>query len=239
MENFKYQGNELELFSNASCWKAYWSRFLKPVIKGNVLEVGAGIGSSTLVLSASDYQSWTCLEPDPDLAKQLHNVLKKNISDTKHKVITGYIEDIAVNIKFDTILYIDVLEHIEDDRKELENAARQLTSHGKLIVLSPAHQWLFSDFDRAIGHFRRYNKKTFNMLIPDTLAPLKYIYLDSFGLFASLANRFLLKHEMPGERQITVWDKFLVPCSRIIDPLLFFTLGKSILVVLEKVDTNK
>lgn len=235
----KYQGNELELFSHATCWKSYWSGFFKPFIKGHVLEVGAGIGSSTLALSTCSYESWTCLEPDPELANQLADFLKKDRNNIQYKVIKGNIENLTDNDYFDTILYIDVLEHIEDDHKELENATRLLSNNGKIIILSPAHQWLFSEFDRAIGHHRRYNKKSFTMIIPDRLKVLKYNYLDSCGLFASVANRYLLKHKMPGKKQIAVWDRILVPCSRMIDPLLFFTIGKSILVVLEKIDTDK
>lgn len=62
--------------------------------------------------------------------------------------------------RFDTILYIDVLEHIADDRAELVEAARRLNPGGYLVVLSPAHQWLFTAFDAAIGHVRRYTAKS-------------------------------------------------------------------------------
>ena len=64
------------------------------------------------------------------------------------------------------MLYIDVLEHIEHDLDELARAASHLAPGGHLVVLAPAHQALFSDFDRAIGHYRRYNRAGLQKLAP-------------------------------------------------------------------------
>ena len=83
------------------------------------------------------------------------------------ELLTGTIADILDRPqRFDAVLYIDVLEHIEDDRGELERATRLLREGGYLIVLSPAHQWLFSPFDEAIGHFRRYDRRSLGALQP-------------------------------------------------------------------------
>jgi protein-L-isoaspartate O-methyltransferase len=67
MTELKYAGCELGLFAGARNWKSYWSREMAPFIAGDVLEVGAGIGSNTAFISLGD---WVCLEPDPDLAGQ-------------------------------------------------------------------------------------------------------------------------------------------------------------------------
>src|SRR6185503_3856669 len=120
---------------------------------------------------------------------------------------------------FDTILYIDVLEHIEDDRRELERAACRLKPGGRIIVLSPAHGWLYSPFDKAIGHCRRYTTTMLRELTPPALRIEKAFYLDSVGLLASSANRLLLKQSMPRPKQLKVWDKLMVPCSRLLDPI--------------------
>ena len=75
----------------------------------------------------------------------------------KHcQAITGTLASLDPEVKADTILYIDVMEHIAGDRQEMADAAARLRPGGHLIVLSPAHQWLFSPFDEAIGHYRRY-----------------------------------------------------------------------------------
>src|SRR5262249_9818557 len=130
--------------------------------------------------------------------------------------------------------YIDVLEHIEDDRGEVARAAAHLVPGGRLVVLSPAHAWLYSDFDAAIGHFRRYDGKSLRALTPPSLKVKSLRYLDSAGLAASGANRFLLRQSMPGRAQIAFWDKCLVPMSRVTDALSAGRLGKSVVAVWER-----
>jgi hypothetical protein len=132
---------------------------------------------------------------------------------------------------FDAILYIDVIEHIDDDSGQLELAATRLNQDGHLIVLSPAHQWLFSPFDEAIGHYRRYSRNTLRAVGPADCQLVFLRYLDSVGLLASLANRLFLRASRPTTRQIAFWDRFMVPVSRVVDPCLAYRLGKSVLGV--------
>jgi hypothetical protein len=141
--------------------------------------------------------------------------------------------DLNPTEQFDAILYIDVLEHIADDADEMRRAAAHLREGGRCIVLSPAHQWLFSEFDAAIGHHRRYSRKSLKAAGKgvDSLRLERLCYLDSCGLLASTANRLLLRQSMPGLRQILFWDRFLVRGSRLLDPLLFYGAGKSVLGV--------
>jgi 2-polyprenyl-3-methyl-5-hydroxy-6-metoxy-1,4-benzoquinol methylase len=146
-------------------------------------------------------------------------------------VRTGTIGQLGTDEHFDSILYIDVLEHIEHDRDELAAARRHLRAGGHLVVLSPAHQWLFTPFDRAIGHYRRYSASTLQRIAPPGLRTVRLRYLDCVGMSASLANKVLLRQAMPSTRQIEIWDRAMVPLSRTIDPWLGFHVGKSILGV--------
>ena len=132
---------------------------------------------------------------------------------------------------FDLVLMLDVLEHIEDDAAEMARAAEWLRPGGHVVALSPAHQWLFTPFDRAIGHYRRYTRKTLAALTPPGLELVRLGYLDSVGLLASLGNRLLLGRSMPTPRQVATWDTFMVPVSRVVDPALGFAVGKSVLGV--------
>ena len=136
--------------------------------------------------------------------------------------------------KFDSIIYIDVLEHIEHDAPEIQAAARHLKENGHLIVLSPAHQFLYTPFDKAIGHYRRYNKKSLSAVIPVELETVKLIYLDSIGAFASLANKIALQQSMPTLKQILLWDKKIVPVSTFLDPLIGYLAGKTIVGIWRK-----
>jgi 2-polyprenyl-3-methyl-5-hydroxy-6-metoxy-1,4-benzoquinol methylase len=231
MNEFKYVGSELDLFAVALNWKTYWSGQLRPFIKGNVLEVGAGIGSNTRFLDPQGGAGrWTCLEPDPELTSKLIESVGNLDSGRSYEVVCGTLESMPSR-QFDTILYIDVLEHIEKDREELKSAASHLRPGGHLIVLSPAHQRLFSPFDAAIGHFRRYNRAMLRAISPAGFLLERMRYLDSAGMILSAANMLLLRQSMPTAAQLRFWDLCIVPISRVFDKLLLYSIGKTVIAV--------
>lgn len=231
MDDFSYIGTELEVFNHANEWKNYYGKQLRPYLGEEVLEVGAGIGGTTKILCQSKQKRWVCLEPDQNLITQIENKIaaRKLPPSCETRAITS--AELPAEEKFDSIIYIDVLEHIENDKDEMLRISKHLKKDGFLIVLSPAHQKLFTPFDAAIGHFRRYNKKTLTEAIPKNLTRVKLIYLDSIGLLASLGNKLVLNSSSPSYKQIQFWDKMLVPISRLTDPISGFRIGKSILGV--------
>ncbi len=229
MTSFQYIGEELDLFAKATTWKRYLRTQLTPYIRGRVLEVGAGIGASTKHLAVNEVESWVCLEPDASLAACLVKELHSWSSAARYEVVVGTVESYG-RADFDCILYIDVLEHIRDDREEVERAASRLRDGGHLVVISPAHPWLFTPFDEAIGHYRRYTRKSLRALTPPGLQLARLDYLDAVGLLASAGNR-LLRSSMPTQRQIQLWDRIMVPLSRAVDRFTGFNCGKSILAV--------
>lgn len=235
MPEQSYVGTELDLFAAARNWKSYWSRVVLPFVSGDVLEVGAGTGSNTALLAAgSPSGRWVCLEPDPSLATRLKETLADCARARPYEFVTGTLEDIPAASGFDTIVYFDVLEHITADRDEIHAAARRLRPGGHIVVLSPAHQWLFTPFDAAIGHCRRYDRPMLRALTPSALDLVRLNYLDSIGLFASAGNRLFLRQSMPTAAQLRVWDNWMVPVSRVVDRLTGFRLGKSILAIWRK-----
>lgn len=225
----KYVGSELELFSRAHHWKGYFCAQIKPFLGPEVAEVGAGLGGTTRILLADGarHLRWVCLEPDAEMAGQI--VQLPNFCEVHCSTLEPLPDS-----SFDSILYIDVLEHIEHDRAELESALRRLRPGGHLIVLSPAHQFLFSPFDQAIGHFRRYSRAGLIASGPAGSRLVRARYLDSLGFFLSLANSRLLRQRMPTPRQIAFWDSLVVPISRRLDPLLGYHFGKTVLCVWQK-----
>lgn len=234
MGEFEYVGGELELFAAARNWKRRLARELAPHLGGNVLEVGAGLGGTTeSLLQDADVGRWLALEPDPELFAELERKAESLDRRFAAEVCArrGTLSDLEASERFDALLYIDVLEHIEDDRDELVRAAAHLEPGGKLVVLAPAHQSLFSEFDRAIGHFRRYDRRSLAALAPAGTELVALTYLDSVGWLASLANRLLLRRSLPTPAQIRVWDGVLVPLSGVLDRLLLGRFGKSVLAV--------
>ena len=234
MNEHTYVGGELELFAHAHHWKRYWISKLRPFIRGAVLEVGAGIGTNTTILRDGTESRWVCLEPDPSLVAELKQKISASSTASTSEIVTGTIDSLTDGDSFDTILYIDVLEHIPDDRREVQKAACRLKPGGHVIVLSPAHAWLYSPFDKAIGHCRRYTTRALCRLTPPGLWVKKAFYLDSVGLLASTANRVLLRQSMPKPGQLRLWDNIMVPCSRLLDPFTAHRLGKSVVCIWER-----
>jgi SAM-dependent methyltransferase len=226
-----YIGSELELFAAATNWKAYFSSVLAPFIGARVLEIGAGIGSNIPFLHTPTVRQWTSVEPDPDLARRITERITLGELPETCRVLVGTIESIEETLRFNTVFYIDVLEHIADDAAELNCAAGHLAPDGNLVVLAPAHQFLFSEFDAAIGHHRRYNDVSLTAVTPPNCRLRTCFMLDSVGFFASLANRFMLAATMPSPRQIAFWDKALIPVSRVLDKVTGHKFGKSMVAV--------
>jgi hypothetical protein len=142
--------------------------------------------------------------------------------------------DLEPSPRYDTILYIDVLEHIEDDCGELRRAARLLGDNGTFIVLSPAYNWLYTPFDDALGHFRRYTAGGLVARAPPDLKRESVFYLDSIGLLASFGNKLLLRQSLPSRSQILFWDRTLIPISQVVDQLIGFRAGRSVVAIWRK-----
>lgn len=229
-----YHGTELELFAQAINWKKYWSSKLRPFITGYVIEVGAGLGSSTKFLHPEAHPRWLCLDPDPRLASHLARRVTASAIPQCCETKCGVLDDLPAEELADTILYIDVLEHIKNDESEMRAATAHLKSGGRIIVLSPAFNWLYSPFDRAIGHYRRYTRKDAERLTVPPLSLKQIFFLDSVGLFASLANCLLLRASSPSSRQISMWDRIMVPISVLTDRLFSSMFGRTIVMIWEK-----
>jgi 2-polyprenyl-3-methyl-5-hydroxy-6-metoxy-1,4-benzoquinol methylase len=227
----KYIGTELELFQYCLNWKKYFSSFIIPFLGDNVAEIGSGIGISTNVLCKKKHSRWLCVEPDHTMANVTLSKIKNHLLPDCCTVYNGFSNELED--KFDSVLYIDVIEHIEDDRGELNVASELLNKNGKLFILVPAHQFLFSPFDKSIGHYRRYNRKMLVDIIPDSLQIESVRYFDSIGFFLSLGNQ-ILKSRMPTQKQLSFWDRKIVPMSKIFDPLTGYKFGKSLLLVATK-----
>jgi SAM-dependent methyltransferase len=223
----RYDGTSLETFYHAINWRKYWISLVGPYVSGDVAEIGAGLGANTLLIYRCGVRSILCIEPDEKLAARL---------DAKVCAIEGVTTSVGSirNLSghaFDSIVYIDVLEHVEDDKSELERACLLLRPSGRLIVLAPAHQALYSPFDRAIGHYRRYDRASLRSCAPQWLRLEKMAYLDSVGLLASAMNRFVLRQSAPTLQQILLWDRVMIPASTFLDRILLHRFGKSIMAV--------
>jgi hypothetical protein len=138
MAEDKYAGTELELFAAAENWKSYWSSRIRPFIAGDVLEVGAGIGVNTKYLDHGGKGRWVCLEPDSQLMAQLAKI------SSRREVVCGTLRSLDASQMFDTIIYIDVLEHIAFELSRFRGPGAVFGKR-TFPAAAAAHAWADSD----------------------------------------------------------------------------------------------
>ncbi len=228
----KYIGEELDLFQHARNWKGYYAGMFQPYVRGRVLDAGCGMGVNSNYLMNPHVTSYAFLEPDGRLLAQV-----KDHAGVCEQATTELIQGTTTDLRgrqFDTILYLDVIEHIEDSKAEVRRAYDLLAPGGHLLILVPAFNYLYSDFDKAIGHFRRYDKGILTNELPPELERITTRYLDSLGMLMSLGNKWFLKQSEPKLAQILFWDRNVVPLSRLADKVFFHGFGRSLLSVSRK-----
>lgn len=227
MGKIKYDGFELDHFDSASNFRNYQIKLIKKYLKGNFLEVGAGKGGLAIFYSKL-LKNITLLEPE----KKLYKILKKKFKKKKIEIKNTTIQNI--NQKFDTIIYYDVLEHIKNDLSEVNFAKKRLNKNGYLIFSVPAFQLFYSDFDKSVGHYRRYSKKNFRQFENKTgLKIEKILYYDSLGFCFLILNKLFNLQQNNLKDKIGLWNS-LIPFSKFIDLLTFNCFGKSLLCVFKK-----
>ena len=126
------------------------------------------------------------------------------------------------------------MEHIEDDIVELRSVYEKLKDNGNLIIMVPRHQKLYSNFDKSIGHFRRYELDFFQLNLINFKRKL-LLSLDSFGYFLYFLNKLFFKNEkFPSKFKIFIWDKIFTPFTIVFDFLTGYKIGKCIIAVYSK-----
>jgi len=196
--------------------------------EGSVLELGAGIGTLAIEWEKRTGVKPECLEVDDRQRRMIRErgfVCYKSIDEIKKK--------------FDAIYSPNVFEHIEDDVKVLKEVSTIMTEGAILAVYVPAFMCLFSDIDRALGHYRRYHKA--ELIQKAKGAGLKVVdchYADSLGFFAWFAMKLFGNKTLANFRNtanLRFYDKWLYPLSTKIDALCMKRLiGKNLILIAQK-----
>ena len=225
----QYPETATEIFDNANFHIKYCLSIINKYIKGDVIEIGAGCGSFTRNYYRPDLKNIVLTEKDLNNIQSLKNNFKKH---TNIKVMHTSIDH--VEGRFDSILYFHVLEHIENDLKEIEMAKKKLNVGGHLIIMVPAHQKIYGNLDKAVGHFRRYEKDFFKKELLD-LKLIDFKYVDMLGYLLYSLNKFFYKKEtFPSDLKIFLWDKIFTPLTIFIDFITRYNYGKCIIAVYKK-----
>lgn len=226
-----YPGKELEAMSSAVNYHRWIIDEFEPYLGGDVAEVGAGIGTMSQLILAKGIRRLHAFEPSSNMFPRLAEGLR---GEARAVAVNEFFGAKHAGRGFDSILYINVLEHVEDDRAELAYAWQALRPGGRLLVFVPALQWLYSDFDKQVGHFRRYER---DALAADArsagFAIEKSRYFDAAGVIPWYIHFVMLRRPMGGGG-VSLYDKVAVPASRFIESIVPPPIGKNILLVARK-----
>jgi len=224
----------LQVIAKAERYNRWMYDQIKDHLKGEILEIGSGIGNiSKLVIESnhfitlSDYSKEYCdlLKEKFSTNRNVRNVIQIDLlhPDFSNKFF-------AYKEQFDSIFLLNVIEHIEDDELSVENCKYLLKPGGHLILLAPAYSWLYGTFDKQLGHFRRYTIKTLSGLLQKQ--DFK-IFSGSYFNITGIAGWFLFgkifKRRMLGKGEMTAFNS-IVPFARLIDRLSARKAGLSIII---------
>ncbi len=230
MTDFKYEGKDLEMMSFAPKYHAWVLSYFKKFLGKRVAEIGAGTGSFSELLLTEPLMELTVVEP----SKSMYKILQKNTSNDS-RVISH--NEFFPNISnqydkyFDSMIYVNVLEHIEYDTKELSYAYNSLREGGSVCIFVPALSWLYSDFDASIDHYRRYHKKDLAKILEGAGFEVAVIrYFDIFGIIPWLIMLKLFRKKLKVSNVIT-YDKYIVPIFKVIESIIPIPIGKNLIAV--------
>lgn len=234
MTDFKYESKDLEAMSSAPRYHTWVLSTFKDFLGKHVAEVGAGSGNFSSLLLKEPIEELVAIEPSNNIYPLLQEKITSDKRATTHNTFFPEVSNLYPN-HFDSIVYVDVMEHIKDDTEELSHIYSALKEGGHVCIFVPALQWLYSDHDASIGHYRRYHKKPLENLVEKTgFKIIKVEYFDVIGILSWFVMFKLLKRK-PAPGNVGVYDKLVVPISRSLESIMSPPIGKNLIIVGKKV----
>ena len=236
-ENISYETgghgvSVLESLEKAPEYSRWVADLILPFAGNLNLEMGPGLG--VISDTVAKYHKLHLVELSVHLRKQLKAKYKDNRQIKS--VVSSLDEASSSGLKLNSIYSVNVMEHIKDDIDVIIQSAKLLLPGGFFVAFVPAGRLLYSDFDREIGHYRRYSRMDRTRIVTAAescgLTLIQYKYLNPIGALGWFVNFKLLRKKTPGRRSVQMHEK-LMPLIRFISrfPLPF---GQSLLIVLKK-----
>jgi SAM-dependent methyltransferase len=237
---FAYPGRELEAMSEASNYHRWILGIFAPYLGRHLVEVGAGLGSfSELILENHACETLSLVEPSGEMYQQL--AARARCLPASPRVLTyqaNFPEAaplIAASNPLDSVIYVNVLEHIADDEVELAAIHDALSDRGRVFLFVPALRWLYGAFDERVGHVRRYTKGELEAKLRRAgFRPIVSRYFDLPGVAPWWIKYRLLKSATMEPRAVRFYDRYIVPVARRCESLINPPVGKNVIVIAEK-----
>lgn len=208
----------------------------RPYLGSSVMEVGLGHGNYRNCLH--NLNSYTGIDIDQESIMQAKEKFPQDrfvcVDITSDKFTDVMAE------KYDSVICINVIEHIENDAKAVQNLLSVLRPQGFLLLFVPAFESLYNDLDSLAGHHRRYHLHDSKRLLKGLNCRLvENKYFNPIGGLGWYVNKFA-KHKSLNENavnnQIVLFDRYILPISRMLNPLTKQLFGQSLITVVQKND---
>jgi len=213
----EYGHAALHSLSGARQLNNWMLRAIQPYLGNKIIEIGSGIGNLSRHLPRREQLTLSELEPKylKILTQAFHHheeVQIEKLDLTKDSDFDN--EHLEEN--YDTVICMNVLEHIQDDTAAIKRIARLLKPGGCIVTLVPQHEWLFSNLDKKVGHCRRYNKKILTSRFNDAgLTSERIFNFNSLGILGWFINAKLLGRTKFNKFQLKMFDSLVPIISRI------------------------
>lgn len=217
----------LERLGAANRFNAWvFSRF-RPHLGQNVLEVGCGTGNFTTLIAAEGHAVTGC-----DLHAPYVEIARGRLAAYPNaRVLCADATSADFDGGYDTVVLLDVLEHIEDDIGFLKRLRATLRPGGRIILKVPAYSWLFCGMDTAIGHYRRYDRASLRAALhAGGFKLVDQRYFNALAVLGWFLNGKLLKRTTPPAEQVALFER-LVPALKFLDYVFPIPFGISLIAV--------
>ncbi|MBT3294343.1 MAG: methyltransferase domain-containing protein [Verrucomicrobia bacterium] len=229
---------DLETLSSAENYKKWLYSNVEDVLGNRILEIGSGIGNMTPLLGAHGKMLVT--DMDEAYIQTLRGRFDGDPDMSVHPYVLGG-EDNAIPefiraFEPDTIVCLNVLEHVEDDMNAVRTMVDMLAPGGHLVMVLPALMVLFGDLDRQYGHFRRYNRSAAVRLVAalPRASLIRNRYMNLVGVAGWWVNHVLLKRTQLSPMQVQTFDRYLAPIARFCERIVPPACGLSLVVWIRK-----
>ena len=201
---------------------------------GRAVEIGAGLGTISERLRPL-VQTLDLVEPAPALAERLREKFSGDDCCTvAEQTLESWIEETPGEI-YDSVIMVNVLEHIEDDHAAARGLFAAMKTGGKLLIFVPALPFLYSELDQIYGHFRRYRQRELRNCIESAGFRIERLrYFDITGVFPWWLLNTIMGKISFHQPSLRVYDKILVPPTRLMESILPPPLGKNLVLIASK-----
>jgi len=225
----------LELFSEAGQFNGWMFERIEGYCRGAILEIGSGIGNMSAYL-VDHFEDVTLSDMQPEYCRRL----RRNFGDRSSLRNIFSVDLAAVDFEraypqllgqFDTVVALNVVEHIEEHERAIRNAHRLLRTGGRLVILVPAYPWLYNSLDKELGHYRRYTKKSLGQLLSgDGLRVQEMEFFNAAAIGGWWMAGSVLRMDKIKKGPLNLYNS-LVWMMRLIDKLLGKRIGLSVIAV--------